>query len=248
MKDEKSVQDVGEAVEDLTSPSLPQPSSLSLQSSPASHPSALIPHPSIVVLAAGAARRFGRPKQLERWPAPDGPTLVERAVGLALGAKVGQVYVVVGNRREQVEEVLRAAPYSEARTVYNPRWEEGQGFSVAAGIRAVQTERPTTRAILFMLADQPRLQPATLTVLLDYFANLGEAGDQAIIFPTYGGKRGNPVVFGRAYFDELALLEGDNGGRTVVRAHPAATLEVPVPDPAIHEDVDTPADLERLSR
>jgi molybdenum cofactor cytidylyltransferase len=97
-----------------------------------------------------------------------------------------------------------------------------------------------------MLADQPRLQPDTLNILLSYFASVGEAGQQAIIFPVYEGKRGNPVIFGSAYFEELAALEGDTGGRAVVRAHPQAAIEIPVPDPAIHEDVDTPEDLARL--
>lgn len=213
------------------------------------HPSSLILHPSVVavVLAAGAARRFGRPKQLERWPTPDGPTLVERATGLALAAGLAQVYVVTGNQREKVEELLREKPYTAAKTVYNPRWEEGQGFSVAAGVQAVQDQQPEAHAILFMLADQPRLQPETLKTLLEHFATLGQAGQQAIIFPVHEGKRGNPVIFGRAYFEELTALQGDTGGRAVVRAHPEAASEVPVPDPAIHEDVDTLEDLARLT-
>ena len=212
-------------------------------------PSAFSLQPSVVavVLAAGAARRFGRPKQLERWPAPDGPTLVERATGLALAAGLAQVYVVTGNQREKVEELLRENPYQAAKTIYNPQWEEGQGFSVAAGTQTVQSQQPQAQAILFMLADQPRLQPSTLNILLNHLAALGEAGDQAIIFPVYEGKRGNPVIFGKAYFGELAALQGDTGGRTIIRAHPQAAIEVPVPDPAIHEDVDTPEDLKRLT-
>lgn len=206
------------------------------------------PQVAAVVLAAGAARRFGRPKQLERWPGPDSPTLVERAVGLALDSGVAKVYVVVGNQNSQVADLLAENPATAAALpVNNPRWEEGQGFSVAAGVREVQENSPETQAILFMLSDQPRLQAATLAALLRHFETLGEAGAEAIIFPTYGGKRGNPVIFGRAYFEELAALEGDTGGRAVVRAHPGAAIEVAVTDPATHEDVDTPADLEGLN-
>lgn len=201
-----------------------------------------------VVLAAGAARRFGRPKQLERWPAPDGPTLVERAVRLATQAQVTSVYVVSGNRHEEVQTLLETTHWPKpVMAVYNPRWEEGQGFSVAAGVEAVREHEPQAQGILFMLADQPRLQVATLDTLLDNFATL-RGSEQAIVFPYKEGKRGNPVIFGRAFFDELAVLEGDAGGRTVVRAHPAAALEVPVEDPAIHEDVDTPGDLEKLDK
>ncbi len=200
-----------------------------------------------IVLAAGAARRFGRPKQLEPWPGPDGPTLVERAVGVTLSAGEGPVLVVMGNRRETVEEVLETKIGSpRVRPVFNPRWEEGQGFSVAAGIRAAQEAAPPVDGVLIMLTDQPRLKAQTLASLVEQFAKLGEAGKESIIFPVFEGKRGNPVIFGRAFFDELSKLEGDVGGRVVVKKYPAAIVEVAVPDPAIHEDVDTPEELAKL--
>ena len=202
----------------------------------------------IVVLAAGAARRFGRPKQLEHWPEQDSPTLLQRAVGLALTVDGSKVYVVIGNEQEKVRELLAKKPYRAAQIIYNPRWEEGQGFSVAAGVEAVQQEPPTAKAILFMLADQPRLKTETLLTLLQTFNQLEQSPEKAIIFPVYEGKRGNPVLFGQAYFEELAALEGDTGGRAVVKAHPANVIEIAVDDPAICEDVDTPDDLEKLAR
>lgn len=201
-----------------------------------------------VVLAAGAARRFGKPKQLEPWPPEGGPSLVERAVRLTLEACQGQVLVVVGNRREAVENILETKVGSDRVTpVYNPRWEEGQGFSVAAGIKAVQAVEPPVEGVLIMLTDQPRLKSATLVILLEKFAELGEAGRGKILFPTFEGKRGNPVIFGRDFLEELSRLEGDVGGRVVVKKYPAAIVEVPVTDPAIHEDVDTPEELAKLS-
>lgn len=202
-----------------------------------------------IVLAAGAARRFGRPKQLERWPPLGGPTLVERAVGLTVAATAGPVLVVVGNRREAVEEAL-AGPVNSGRVrpVFNPRWEEGQGFSVAAGVKAASGLVPPVEGVLIMLTDQPRLKVETLAALLERFAGLGEAGREKILFPVFEGKRGNPVIFGRTFFEELTRLEGDVGGRAVVRKYPQAIIEVAVTDPAIHEDVDTPEELARLSR
>lgn len=200
-----------------------------------------------IVLAAGAARRFGRPKQLEQWPGVGGPTLVERAVGLTLAAGDGPVFVVVGNRREAVEEVLKTKVGSpRVHPVFNPRWEEGQGFSVAAGIRAAQEITPPVEGVLIMLTDQPRLKVQTLASLVERFLELGDAGQEKILFPVFEGKRGNPVIFGQAFFDELSRLEGDVGGRAVVKKYPAAIVEVPVPDPAIHEDVDTPEELAKL--
>ncbi|MBN9390472.1 MAG: nucleotidyltransferase family protein [Chloroflexi bacterium] len=200
-----------------------------------------------IVLAAGAARRFGRPKQLEQWPSAVGPTLVERAVGLTLAATAGPVLVVVGNQQKAVEEVLaRQVNSPRVKPVFNPRWEEGQGFSVAAGVKAANELVPPVEGALIMLTDQPRLRVETLKTLLEQFAGLGEAGREKILFPVFEGKRGNPVIFGRNFFEELTRLEGDVGGRAVVRKYPQAIIEVAVTDPAIHEDVDTPEELAKL--
>lgn len=200
-----------------------------------------------VVLAAGAARRFGRPKQLERWPYPDSPTLVERAVGLILEAGLPNVYVVTGNQQVEVAKSLaKVQEASNLQIIYNPRWEDGQGYSVAAGVEAVQKTLPEAKGILFMLADQPRLKTETIERLAEKFYNIDNS-ETKIFFPFYAGKRGNPVIFGREFFEELIKLEGDTGGRVVVKKYPAAAIEIVVDDPAIHEDVDTSADLAALS-
>lgn len=194
-----------------------------------------------VVLAAGAARRFGRPKQLEQWPV-GGPTLVERAIANAKASGADDVIVVTGNASGEVNFI---AENLGCRTVFNPRWADGQGFSVAAGTQALT---PDIVAALFFLSDQPRLQPETGATLLAAFRQLDEATAQrAIIFPTFNGKRGNPVLFGHAHFAALAQLEGDVGGRAVVKANPDAVQEIAVNDPAILEDVDTPQDLDKLT-
>jgi len=197
-----------------------------------------------IVLAAGAARRFGRPKQLERWPAPAGPTLLERALANAQAGGADEIIVVTGNAAAAIEAIglewAQGASYNY-RAVFNPRWQEGQGFSVAAGVQVLRSD---VAAVIFFLADQPRLAPSTGAALVAAFRTV--ADENTIIFPVYGGKRGNPVVFGRAHFAALARLEGDVGGRAVVKAHPECVREIEVNDPAIHEDVDTPQDLSNL--
>ncbi len=200
-----------------------------------------------VVLAAGAARRFGRPKQLEHWPDQHGPTLVERAVRLATESGVSEVFVVTGNRAEEVAALFadREAYPVPLQMVYNARWQEGQGFSVAAGVKALTAD---CGAALFFLSDQPRLQAASAQMLVKAWQERGAERESAIIFPTYQGQRGNPVLFGQRYFAALAALEGDVGGRAIVKSHPEAVLEITVSDPAILEDVDTPEDLARLEK
>lgn len=194
-----------------------------------------------VVLAAGAARRFGRPKQLEQWPV-GGPTLVERAIANAKASGAEEVLVVTGNAAGEVGAI---ADIWGCRTVFNPRWADGQGFSVAASTQALTAD---TEAALFFLSDQPRLQPQTGATLAAAFRQQSEATrERAIIFPTFEGKRGNPVLFGRAHFAALSQLEGDVGGRAVVKANLDCVQELAVNDPAILEDVDTPQDLDKLT-
>lgn len=198
-----------------------------------------LPKIAAVVLAAGAARRFGRPKQLERWPA-GGPTLIERALVNAVASGATEIVVVTGNAAEQVTALSVATV--NCRAVYNPRWAEGQGFSVATGVRALEAN---IKAAIIFLSDQPRLQAETGAALLDAFWQ--NPDESAIIFPVFEGKRGNPVLFGQAHFAALTKLEGDVGGRAVVKAHPECVREVQVNDPAIHEDVDTEQDLSKLT-
>ncbi len=197
-----------------------------------------------IVLAAGAARRFGRPKQLERWPAPAGPTFLERALANAQAAGANEIILVTGNAAVQIEAIGRdwaQGADQNYRAVFNPHWQAGQGFSVAAGVQALG---PEVAAAVFFLADQPRLAPTTGAALVAAFKAAND--ENAIIFPMYGGKRGNPVLFGRAHFAALARLEGDVGGRAIVKAHPEYVREIEVADPAIHEDIDTPQDLSNL--
>ncbi len=200
---------------------------------------------SAVVLAAGAASRFGRPKQLERWPPFNGPTLVERAVTLAATSGVVEVVVVTGNESTRVANLINGQTFPvPVRTVINTRWREGQGFSVAAGVKALE---PECQGALFFLSDQPRLGNTIAPNLVNFFLESGFEKEKLIIFPVFEGKRGNPVLFGRFHFPALAELQGDTGGRALIKAFPEFVREVAVDDAAILEDVDTPEDLASLS-
>ena len=192
----------------------------------------------VVVLMAGRAQRWGGdvPKQLARLP--DGRTLAERAADLALAADAGNTRVVVVVTGYQAEAVDDALGGRNVDAVYNRRWAEGQGTSVAAGIAALP---PDTGAALVLLVDHPTLPLSVLDGLIAAArVELKNGCDDFIIFPTYDGRRGNPVIFGRAFFAELRRLEGDVGGRAIVAAHKEAIRAVAVDTPAIFDDADTP--------
>src|SRR5262249_56261021 len=114
--------------------------------------------------------------------------------------------------------VLVPGPYDRAlrqaldglpvRFVVNPRPQDGEGSSVAAGGAAL---KPWTTAALIALGDQPRMPAAVIPALLEAFRRSGKA----IVAPLYQGIQGTPVVFSSEVFAELRALTGDAGARAV---------------------------------
>ena len=112
-----------------------------------------------IVLAAGASRRMGEPKQLLRW---QGEPLVTRAARSALQSGASEAIVISGAVREQVEaalEPLRREAGGRLRVVFNAAWQEGQAGSVRAAVEALPA---ACEAALFLPVDQPRLPAALL--------------------------------------------------------------------------------------
>ena len=189
-----------------------------------------------VILAAGASRRFGSPKQLARYR---GETLVARSVRLAREAGAGPVSVVLGYRAEAIRCALQRGRVSPGRTttVRNARWRDGMGRSLACGVRALDRR---ARAVLVCLADQPLLEAADLAALVRAW----RASPRSVVASRYAGKPGVPAIFPRSHFAELKSLSGDRGAQ-VLLASSSDVLSVPMPRAAV--DIDDPRELERLT-
>jgi len=184
-----------------------------------------------IVLAAGLARRMGRQKLLLEWK---GKPVVRWSVEGVL-PHVGDCVVVVPPQGETIRAALTGLA---VRFAVNPRPQDGQGTSIAAGARALA---PRTAAALVALGDQPTTPASVIPALLAALKGDGKA----IVVPSYRGTRGTPVLFSSACFAELAALTGDAGARSVVGARPerVQTVEIDAPMPS---DVDTPEDYARL--
>jgi molybdenum cofactor cytidylyltransferase len=184
-----------------------------------------------VVLAAGFARRMGRQKLLLDL---NGKPVVRWSVEAVL-PHVGDCVVVTG----QDEAGVRAALDGLAvRFAVNPRPQDGQGSSIAAGVAAL---KPWTAAVAVVLGDQPRTPASVLPALLAAH----RASGKAIVAPSYRGTGGTPVLFSAEVFPELTALRGDEGARAVVAARPER-VETLALDIAMPPDVDTPEDFARL--
>ena len=187
-----------------------------------------------IVLAAGRSSRLGRPKQL--LPV-HGEPLIRHTLRRVLASSLDQVILVVGHEADQVRTAVADLPVS---CVFNAEAAAGQSTSVRAGLAALS---PDVRAAVFILGDQPGVDPNAIDTLITAWRESGSP----VVVPRYEERMGNPVLFDRRVFPELAVLEGDTGARPVVRAyHDSGELHmVPVAGPA-PPDVDTEADYAAL--
>ncbi len=157
-----------------------------------------------VILAAGASRRLGRPKQSVE---VDGEALLHRAARAALEAGLGPVFIVLGAGAETLEPLVADLPVV---IVPNPHWEEGMSSSIRVGLEALPG---TTEAILLMVCDQIRMEAAVLERLIQAFH--ASSTHPAACF--YGGTLGVPAIFPRSAFAALAALRGDKGARLLLK-------------------------------
>ncbi len=186
-----------------------------------------------IVLAAGVSSRMGEPKPLLRLG--DKPLLAHVLERLR-DSDVGEIVVVLG---AQADRILGELPLEGTRVAFNPDFAQGMSASIRAGLAAVSDR---SEAFLLVLGDQPFVSSATFNALIARH----EATHARVLIPTYQGVRGNPVLLHRSLSSEVESISGDVGCRGVVAEHAAEVVEVPVEDPGVLLDLDTPEDVARV--
>ena len=190
-----------------------------------------------VLLAAGEGSRFGRPKALVEL---HGQTLAERGVNVLRAGGARPILVVTG-----------AVPIelSETHTVYNPEWHTGMGSSLRAALQAltgtgtgVGTDTDVG-AVVVALADQPLVGAEAVARLIAAYRD-----GASVAVAAYDGQPRNPVLLAREHWAEVAATAtGDQGARTFLRARPDLVTLVECGDTGRPDDIDTPADLARIT-
>ncbi len=186
-----------------------------------------------IVLAAGQALRMGLIKQLMQW---GGQPLIRHVVKEVLASHFDLVKVVLGAYATEIESHLADL---NVKIIYNPDYRLGQSSSIKKGLKDV---RPDLLGAAFILADQPLMERQTYNQLITFF----KAKKPGILVPTYQNQAGNPVFFQRSFFKELLKIEGDTGGREIIRCYPEQVYRLAVDNPGILFDLDQPADYQKL--
>jgi CTP:molybdopterin cytidylyltransferase MocA len=188
-----------------------------------------------VLLAAGEGSRFGQPKALVEF---GGQTLAERGVNLLRAGGADPILVVTG-----------AAPVNlpATRSVYNPEWRTGMGSSLRAALQALSDTAPDVGpevgAVVVALADQPLIGPEAIARLIAAYRD-----GASVVVAAYDGRPRNPVLLAREHWPEvIATAAGDQGARAFLRTRPDVVTLVECGDTGRPDDIDTPADLARIT-
>jgi molybdenum cofactor cytidylyltransferase len=178
-----------------------------------------------IVLAAGRSRRMGRPKALLRL---GDRSFLRAAVETLSEGGCGDVVVVVASAAIEAE-----AWSAGARVEWNDARDSEQVDSLRIGLGAAPAG--ATAAVVHPV-DHPLVDPATVRALIH--AHGVRPG--AIVRPVYAGRPGHPTLFPRPLWPALLDRSLPQGARSVVEAAATETVDVPVDDPGVLADIDTP--------
>lgn len=187
-----------------------------------------------LLLAAGAGRRYGRPKALVEY---DGQVLVERAYRTLRAGGCEPALVVLG---AAATEVTARADLSGAVLLTNPDWPSGMGSSLRVGLAALDEAGGAgpgaVTSVVVLLVDTPGVTAAAVRRVAAH------AGPAALAVATYHGAPGHPVLLGRDHWRSVsATAIGDIGARRYLAGHPDRVTRVSCEDIADGTDVDLPA-------
>lgn len=190
-----------------------------------------------LLMAAGQSRRFGNNDKRKAQLPGGQPLLVESYQRIATAFP--QTFVVL-QQGEAPESFGLSALTS---VIAAPHAQNGLGASLADAFRAINSDPSLADvdAVAVCLGDMPLVSSATLTAL----AHASSA--HTIIRPALQGNPGHPVIIGRRFWDAMTTLAGDEGGKKVLQENRVHLVLIPVTDPGVLTDADTPEQLRNLT-
>ena len=187
----------------------------------------------IIILAAGESTRLGYPKQIAKYK---DKTLLQLAIDAANGCDVHKRVLVLGANRDEIKKTF---PGASIPNIPNPNYQKGMSSSLKIGLEyMLKFDAPDQ--VIIMLCDQPFVDAKLLNKLMA----TQEKEGKGIVACAYSKTIGVPILFGKAYFQELMELKGDEGAKKIALAHEEDLVTISFPKGKI--DIDTEEDLKEL--
>lgn len=190
----------------------------------------------IILLAAGASSRLGKPKQLLLYK---NKVLLQHGVDTAINTGTNTIILVLGANAQLLQTEIQ---HKEVSVVINNNWEEGMAASIRCGLNKLLVINPSINAVIIMVCDQPFVTEKLLEELQSIYLQT----HQPIIASRYQNILGTPALFDKTIFEALLELKGDTGAKKILNENPQWVSVVDFPEGII--DIDTEADYEKLLR
>lgn len=185
----------------------------------------------IIILAAGASTRMGKPKQLLAY---QGRSLLRHTAEIAIASSSQPVIVILGANAESIKPEINHLP---VQIVENPQWVEGMNSSIRVGIEALNQN---IEAVIITLCDQPFISSKLIHQLIEAY----HLTNKPIVASKYANTFGVPALFNHTFFSQLATLKQGEGAKQIIKKHINQVTSIPFSQGYI--DIDTPDDYEQL--
>ncbi len=190
----------------------------------------------IIILAAGASSRLGKPKQLVKFQYK---TLISRTIETAIQTRCKDIIVVLGSNTESVKEEIKNFP---VQICINNNWQNGMASSIKCGLEELLATHSKLNAAIIMLCDQPFIESKHIDLLIETFTH----SKKPIIAAKYKNIAGVPAFFSCEVFDELLKMKGDKGARKIIAENPDLVQTVAIVEAEFA--IDTPEDIKKLNK
>jgi molybdenum cofactor cytidylyltransferase len=182
-----------------------------------------------IILAAGESSRMKTPKMVLPFGSS---TIVETVIANVTASEVDKLVVVLGSWKEEILQVIDKHSVSSC---YNENYKQGMISSVQCGLRFIPGP---FRGVLICPGDQPMVDKGVINMIIATFKSSGKG----IVIPSYGKKRGHPVMIDSKYYDEILSLGTTDTLKKIMDSHPDDIGDVETCFPSVLKDIDTPED------
>lgn len=184
-----------------------------------------------IILASGYSRRMKKDKLIMNI---NGKPMVEWAIRACSNSKLDHIILVY--RNPKVKEI---GDKYRIKNIYNEKAYLGQSEGIKLGIKSVRN----ADGYMFLTGDMPYIDSKLIDRLIEEY----KKNPNSIIVPYYNGKQGMPTIFPKEYKEDFLNINGDKGGRDIIRKNPNLVKKIYIRDEKLGMDIDTMEDVERLN-